>query len=70
MNTEEFIELVYEIAFGDNAINRDFTHHEVLKELRRFSDEALLNDRINNGADEWRERVLKEMNKQRGMTRE
>tara|TARA_R100000988_G_C3876935_1_gene106517 strand:+ start:56 stop:250 length:195 start_codon:yes stop_codon:yes gene_type:complete len=64
MNTEEFIELVYEIAFGDNAINRDFTHHEVLNELRKFSDEALLREGDNNS------RILNEMNKQRGMTRE
>ena len=64
MNTEEFIELVYEIAFGDNAINRDFTHHEVLKELRKFSDEALLRD------SDYNSRILEEMNKQRGMTKE
>lgn len=36
----EFIEAVYEIAFGDNAINRDFSSDEVLKELRKFSDYA------------------------------
>jgi len=41
MNKDEFIELVYEIAFGDDAINRDFSKQEVLEELRRFSDEAL-----------------------------
>lgn len=41
MKDEQFIELVYEIAFGDNAINRDFTKEEVLEELRKFSDLAL-----------------------------
>jgi len=41
MNKDQFIEEVYEIAFGDNAINRDFSFEEVLKELLRFSDEAL-----------------------------
>ena len=64
MNTEKFIELVYEIAFGDNAINRDFTHHEVLNELRKFSEEALLREGDNNS------RILDEMSKQRGMTKE
>ena len=37
---QEFIEKVYEIAFGDNAINRDFSHEEVLEELRDNSDKA------------------------------
>jgi len=41
MTKNQFIEEVYEIAFGDNAINRDFSFEEVLKELLRFSDEAL-----------------------------
>ena len=36
----EFIEKVYEIAFGDDAINRDFTYGEVLEELRDNSDRA------------------------------
>ena len=36
----EFIEEVYEIAFGDDAINRDFTYGEVLEELRDNSDRA------------------------------
>ena len=40
--TENFIESVYEIAFGDNAINRDFTEKEVIDKIREFSDNALL----------------------------
>ena len=40
MSEREFIEKVYEIAFGDNAINRDFSHEEVLEELRDNSDRA------------------------------
>jgi hypothetical protein len=38
---DNFIESAYEIAFGDNAINRDFSQDEVLAELRRFSDLAI-----------------------------
>jgi len=41
MNDKEFIEQIFEIAFGDNAINRDFSKEEVIKELKRFSDLAL-----------------------------
>ena len=38
--TMEFIEEVYEIAFGDNAINREFTTQDVLDQLRKFSDDS------------------------------
>jgi len=41
MNDKEFIESVFEIAFGNNAINRDFSKEEVIKEIKRFSDLAL-----------------------------
>ena len=44
---KEFVEDVFEIAFGDNAINRDFSYEEVLERLREFSNKALEND------DEW-----------------
>tara|TARA_R110002020_G_scaffold333527_1_gene548973 strand:+ start:1740 stop:1883 length:144 start_codon:yes stop_codon:yes gene_type:complete len=36
-----FIEQVYEIAFGDSAIDREFTQQEVIDKLREFSDKAL-----------------------------
>jgi len=41
MNKDQFIEEVYEIAFGDNAINRNFKHEEVIAELKKFSDDAI-----------------------------
>ena len=41
MTDKQFIEAVYELAFGDNAINRDFTQEEVIAELKKFSDDAL-----------------------------
>ena len=37
----QFIEEVFEIAFGDNAINRDYSMGEVLDRLMEFSDDAL-----------------------------
>jgi hypothetical protein len=40
----EFIENVFELAFGDDAINKGYTYHEVLVKLREFSDKALEND--------------------------
>lgn len=44
MDNKTFIEEVYEIAFGDNAINRDFSKEEVIAELQSFSDKALEKD--------------------------
>ena len=41
MTDKEFIEAVYELAFGDNAINRNFTYEDVITQLREFSDDAL-----------------------------
>jgi hypothetical protein len=46
MTDKEFIEQVYEIAFGDDAINRDFAREEVLAELSEFSAKALELDEI------------------------
>ena len=41
MNKDQFIEEIYEIAFGENAINRDFSMGEVLDKLMEFSNNAL-----------------------------
>ena len=39
---KEFIEEVFEIAFGDDAINRDYTYQEVLTKLKEFSNDSLI----------------------------
>ena len=41
MREKKFIEEVFEIAFGDNAINRNFEYEEVIAKLKEFSDKAL-----------------------------
>ena len=41
MKKNKFIEDVYEIAFGDNAINKGQTEQEVLDKLKEFSDNSL-----------------------------
>ena len=43
-NVINFIEEAYEIAFGDEALNRDFSPEEVIEELQSFSDKALKYD--------------------------
>jgi hypothetical protein len=40
--TIDFVEQVFEIAFGDDAIERDFSPKEVLTRLQQFSDNALI----------------------------
>ena len=52
MNRKEFVEEVFEIAFGCSAINRDFQYEEVLEELRKFSDDAL-NWENNSDGRKW-----------------
>ena len=36
----KFKEEIYQIAFGDNAINRNFTEYEVIGRIKEFSDKA------------------------------
>ncbi len=43
-NVEKFIKETYEIAFGDDAINRDWHPDAVIEELKKFSDKALKYD--------------------------
>ena len=42
MTPKEFMEEVYEIAFGENAYHRGFFPEQVLETLREFSDNALI----------------------------
>ena len=36
MDNKQFIERVYELAFGHDAINRNFGHAEVIEQLEEF----------------------------------
>ena len=38
---QEFVEDIFEIAFGDDAINKEYTHEEVVKKIRSYSDNEL-----------------------------
>ena len=46
MNDKDFIERVYELAFGHDAINRNFGHGEVLEQLEEFNEDSLKWDSI------------------------
>ena len=41
MNDKDFIETVYEIAYGENAINKGFTKDEVIARIQEYSDLSL-----------------------------
>ena len=44
------------IAFGDDAINRNFGHAEVIEQLEEFSDDSLKWDSIpDEDKEEWEE---------------
>lgn len=43
---DKFIEDVFEIAFGDNAINRNFTTEEVLETLKEFSEKSYMYEQL------------------------
>lgn len=46
MDKDKFIETCFEIAFGADAINRDFKHEEVLERLQYYSNEAFILERV------------------------
>ena len=41
MNYYDFVESVYEIAFGDDAINKGYTDEEVINKLLEYSNKDL-----------------------------
>jgi hypothetical protein len=47
LKDKDFIETVFEIAFGDDAINKGFTKQEVIAKIQEYSDNALLYEEVN-----------------------
>ena len=41
MKKDEFVEEVFQIAFGFDAINKDYSYDEVIDQLLEFSEDAL-----------------------------
>ena len=41
MNNTQFIEQIYEIAFGDDAINKGYSQEDVIEQLLDYSNTAL-----------------------------
>ena len=55
MDNKQFIEQVYEIAFGDNAINRNFSHEEVIEQLKEINEDSVKWDQVNDYDKEFYE---------------
>ena len=49
MTDKQFKEAVYELAFGDNAINKGYSDEEVIAMLKEFSDNALKYEEVEHG---------------------
>lgn len=45
---DEFIKVIFEIAFGENAFERGYSQEEVLTRLREFSDAALKSEAVSD----------------------
>ena len=43
---KQFIEAIYELAFGHDAINRNFGHAEVIEVIEEFNEDSLKWDSI------------------------
>ena len=41
MNNTQFLEQIYEIAFGDDAINKGYSQEDVIERLMDYSNIAL-----------------------------
>ena len=56
MTKDQFIEEVFEIAFGHDAINRNFEYSEVIEQLQEYNEHSLLWDTVNDYDKEFYEK--------------
>ena len=68
MNNKEFIERVYELAFGHDAINRNFSHAEVIEQLEEFNEDSLKWEIVNDYDKEFYEREFYDKPAKEGLT--
>ena len=61
MDNKQFIERVYELAFGHDPINRNFGHAEVIEQLEEFNEDSLKWDSIpDDEKEEYEENFYEE----------
>jgi len=68
MNDKEFIEAVYELAFGHDAINRNFGHAEVIEQLEEYNEDSLKWEIVNDYDKEFYEREFYDKPAKEGLT--
>jgi len=68
MTDKEFIEAVYEIAFGHDAINRKFGHAEVIEQLEEYNEDSLKWEIVNDYDKEFYEGEFYGKPSKEGMT--
>ena len=52
LKDKDFIEIIFELAFGDDAINRGFTKEEVVAKIMEYSRHALAWEELNEAYEE------------------
>lgn len=52
MKDKDFIEIIFELAFGDEAINKGFTKDEVVTKIFEYSKHALAWEELNEALEE------------------
>ena len=68
MTNQEFIKKVYEIAFGHDAINRNFSHAEVIEQLEEYNEDSLKWDIVNDYDKEFYEKEFYDKPAKEGVT--
>ena len=68
MTDKDFIEAVYELAFGHDAINRNFGHAEVIEQLEEYNEDSLKWEIVNDYDQEFYEREFYDKPAKEGLT--
>ena len=65
---KQFIEAIYELAFGHDAINRNFSHAEVIEQLEEYNEDSLKWDIVNDYDKEFYEKEFYDKPAKEGLT--
>ena len=68
MVNSDFTKEIYELAFGCDAINRDFSKEEVIEKLREFSNQAWLYEQIKQTENKMKYALIIDDSQQKSVT--
>ena len=66
---KQFIEAIYELAFGHDAINRNFSHAEVIEQLEEYNEDSLKWDIVNDYDKNFYEEIFYDKPAKEGLTK-